>query len=199
MKLLIHSQTSTVQPLKFGNGYIISPTLYWACDYLSMLGLKLIHASQRPRQSRLHRSWYWSIRPGKFRPQHGNLNHVRKRSLWDDWNRPRDNDTLQCRLCHRLTISNFSRTFSFIFVLRCHETIYHPVECRSNAARLVMILHAALRWQQQNVNQRVQTNSRHPITRPHKRTMGCLSLEFWTQFDRVITEPHCTYNLVPRC
>ena len=35
MKLLTHSQTSTVQPLEFGNDY----------DYLAMLGLKLIHVS----------------------------------------------------------------------------------------------------------------------------------------------------------
>ena len=41
MKLFVHSQTSTVQPLKF------HPTLYWACGYLSMLGLKLIHVSKR--------------------------------------------------------------------------------------------------------------------------------------------------------
>ena len=29
------------------------PTLYWACDYLSMLGLKLIHVIKRG-------SWYWT-------------------------------------------------------------------------------------------------------------------------------------------
>ena len=43
MKWLIHSKTSTVQPLKFGSLGIVKschPTLYWACDYLSMLGLK---------------------------------------------------------------------------------------------------------------------------------------------------------------
>ena len=37
MKLLIHSQTSTVAPLRFRNG----------CNYLSMLGLKLNHVSKR--------------------------------------------------------------------------------------------------------------------------------------------------------
>ena len=37
IKLRIHFQISTVAPLKF------HPELYWVCDYLSMLGLKLIH------------------------------------------------------------------------------------------------------------------------------------------------------------
>ena len=45
-ELLIHFQTSTVQPLKFGNGKAISShTLL--CDYTSMLRLKLIHNSKR--------------------------------------------------------------------------------------------------------------------------------------------------------
>ena len=43
MKLLIHSQTSTAAPLKFGNGQVT--TLYNGCNYLSMLGLKLNHVS----------------------------------------------------------------------------------------------------------------------------------------------------------
>ena len=36
-----------LQRLKFRNGLVISPTLYQACDYLSMLGLKLNHFSKR--------------------------------------------------------------------------------------------------------------------------------------------------------
>ena len=33
-----------MQPLKFGNGYTkFHPTLYWACDYFSMLELNSIH------------------------------------------------------------------------------------------------------------------------------------------------------------
>ena len=48
MKLFIHSQTSTVLPLKFGNGWAISsPTLYGLSDNISMLGLKLNHISKR--------------------------------------------------------------------------------------------------------------------------------------------------------
>ena len=35
-----------MQPFKFGNG-LFHLTLYRACDYLSMLGLKLIHVSNR--------------------------------------------------------------------------------------------------------------------------------------------------------
>ena len=34
-----------VVPLKFGMGKLFRPTLYRAYDYLSMLGLKLIHVS----------------------------------------------------------------------------------------------------------------------------------------------------------
>ena len=47
MKLLIRSQTSTATPLKFGNEWVNSPTLYCDCDYLSVLGLQLIHFSNR--------------------------------------------------------------------------------------------------------------------------------------------------------
>ena len=46
MKLLIHSQTSMVKPLKFGNWLVISSDVYKGCNYLSMPGLKLIHASK---------------------------------------------------------------------------------------------------------------------------------------------------------
>ena len=46
MTLLIHSQTSTVQPLKFGTDVLCHPTLHWVCDYLSMYGFRLIHVSK---------------------------------------------------------------------------------------------------------------------------------------------------------
>ena len=45
MKLLIHSQTSMVAPLKFGNGF--HPTFFQQCGYLSTLGFKSIHVSKR--------------------------------------------------------------------------------------------------------------------------------------------------------
>ena len=51
MKLLIHSQTSTVQPLKFGN-VISSHTEYRACNYMSMLELKLNSISKRGHWSK---------------------------------------------------------------------------------------------------------------------------------------------------
>ena len=47
VKLVIHSQTSTVQPLKFVNGSVIYPIFYQTCDCLSMLWLKLNHVSKR--------------------------------------------------------------------------------------------------------------------------------------------------------
>ena len=40
-------QTSTVASLKLGNRLAFHPTLYCACDYFFMLGLKLIHVSKR--------------------------------------------------------------------------------------------------------------------------------------------------------
>ena len=45
MKLLIHSQTSTVQPLRFGMDNYFHLTLNRACNYFSILGSKLIHVS----------------------------------------------------------------------------------------------------------------------------------------------------------
>ena len=46
MKLLIHSETSTATTSMFRSWYVISPTLYWACEYLSMLGFNIIHISE---------------------------------------------------------------------------------------------------------------------------------------------------------
>ena len=40
MKLLIHSQTPTAQPLEFGLYKFFHSSLYLSCDYLSLLGLK---------------------------------------------------------------------------------------------------------------------------------------------------------------
>ena len=48
MKLLIHSQNSTLRLLKFGIGYVIfSSAFNFGCNYLSKLRLKLIHFSKR--------------------------------------------------------------------------------------------------------------------------------------------------------
>ena len=46
VKLRIHYQTTRVQLLKFVIGSIFHQRLYWTCDYLSMLGLKLVHVSK---------------------------------------------------------------------------------------------------------------------------------------------------------
>ena len=53
MKLLIHSPTSTVQLLRLGMDKSFLPILYWACNYLSMLGLKSNHVSKSDYQSQM--------------------------------------------------------------------------------------------------------------------------------------------------
>ena len=56
-KVIFLFPNSTVQPLKFWNVWIISRTLYWACNYSSMLGLKLIHVTKRgSNHKRVHHS-----------------------------------------------------------------------------------------------------------------------------------------------
>ena len=56
-------QASTVQPLKFENG-LFRPTLHRACDYLSMLGLKLFHVSKMgPSRHVLERGPVLAISP----------------------------------------------------------------------------------------------------------------------------------------
>ena len=47
MKLIIQTQTSTVLPLNLELNEKFHSTLYWAYDYLSMLGSKLRHVSKR--------------------------------------------------------------------------------------------------------------------------------------------------------
>ena len=47
MKLFIHSQTLMAKVLNFGKDKKFHPTLYWACEYLSMSWLKLNHYSKR--------------------------------------------------------------------------------------------------------------------------------------------------------
>ena len=36
-----------MQALQFVNGQVISPNTFYGCDYLSMLGLNIIHVSKR--------------------------------------------------------------------------------------------------------------------------------------------------------
>ena len=47
MKLLTNSLASTITPLWLGMDTYFHPTLYWACEYLSILVLKLSHISKR--------------------------------------------------------------------------------------------------------------------------------------------------------
>ena len=54
MKLLINSQTSKVQPLKFRNTKQFPPTHHSTYDYLSMPGLKLIHISKSGSVTKHH-------------------------------------------------------------------------------------------------------------------------------------------------
>ena len=46
MKLLIHSQTSTVQPLKFGDGYVISVPIFLGMRLFIHVGFKSIYVSK---------------------------------------------------------------------------------------------------------------------------------------------------------
>ena len=49
MKLLIHSKLQRLHHWSFGMGMWSHPILYNGCNYLTMLGLKLIHVSKRAR------------------------------------------------------------------------------------------------------------------------------------------------------
>ena len=64
MKLFIHSETSTVVPLKLGMDKYFHPTLYNGCKYLSIPELKLNYVSKRgPRTSLGLLKWYPFILP----------------------------------------------------------------------------------------------------------------------------------------
>ena len=45
-----------------GMDKLFHPTLYWSCDYLSVLGLKLNHVSKRGPRCILRPHWWWSTR-----------------------------------------------------------------------------------------------------------------------------------------
>ena len=63
------------------------------------------------------------------------------------------------------------------------EYCYNTVECRYNAVQIITILHTALRWQQQNVNQ--TSNSR--------ASYGVSIMRILEKVDRVITTTHCMW------
>ena len=54
------SPTSRVSPLKFGRGYGIHPTLYWACGNSSILVLRLIHVNKGSGGTKTW-SLYWPV------------------------------------------------------------------------------------------------------------------------------------------
>ena len=47
MKQILHSQTSTVAPLKFGNEKVTHPTFYNGCNYLFILRSNFTHVNNR--------------------------------------------------------------------------------------------------------------------------------------------------------
>ena len=52
MKLLLHSQTEQVAPLKFENVLVISSHTFIRCNYLSMLELKSIYVNKRSTRNK---------------------------------------------------------------------------------------------------------------------------------------------------
>ena len=52
IELLIHSKVSAVHRWNLGMDKLLHPTLYWTCDYLSMLGLRVIHVGKTRRPLR---------------------------------------------------------------------------------------------------------------------------------------------------
>ena len=60
MNWLIHYHTSTVQPVKFRYGQVISPHMLCGCNYFSMQVLNLIHISKM-RPLRKHEPFVWFL------------------------------------------------------------------------------------------------------------------------------------------
>ena len=61
MELCIRSETSTVQPLKFGNGYIITSHILLVTRLLTHAGMKLIHVSKGAPGAMLWLYGYYEI------------------------------------------------------------------------------------------------------------------------------------------
>ena len=83
MKLLIQSQTSTMQPWSLGMDTLFHPKLYWECDYLSIIGLKLIHVSKwgpRNGQPLCILLVNFALRNKKF--CHHCIEHLMKTTCW---------------------------------------------------------------------------------------------------------------------
>ena len=74
----------------------------------------------------------------------------------------------------------------------CIPTVSHlnAVECRHNVVQFITILHTALRWQQENVNQ-TSNSQQTPHTSPSWASYGVSIMRKLKKIDRVITAPHC--------
>ena len=71
------------------------------------------------------------------------------------------------------------------------------VECSYNAVQFIMILQIALRWQQQNVNQTLDSQQK-PHTSPSRTSYGVSHsiMRILNKIDRInsATALHCTKN-----
>ena len=66
----------------------------------------------------------------------------------------------------------------------------YTVESRYNAAQYTMLSHAAMQWQQQNINQN-SNSPKAPHTSPLRVIYGVSVAEISEKMDCVITTPHC--------
>ena len=71
MKLLIHTQTSTVQPLKIGNEYVISSHTLSGMWLLIHAGIKVNHVSKRCPWCL---NYIWNNLDGQLKQAGGRLN-----------------------------------------------------------------------------------------------------------------------------
>ena len=91
------------------------------------------------------------------------------------------------------------------------NTAESTVKCHYNLSSVVMklhtILHTALQWQQQNVNE-ISKSQQTPHTSPSQASYGVSIMRVFEKIDRIITAPFCIFlvmkspwesNLVPFC
>ena len=69
------------------------------------------------------------------------------------------------------------------------------VECYYNSVQYIMLLHTAMRWQQQNIQQISNSQKTHHIS-PSRASYGVSVMSISHKIDRVTAAPHCTYNLL---
>ena len=69
--------------------------------------------------------------------------------------------------------------------------VLSTVDCRYNTVYFIMMLHATLQRQQQNINQ-ILNSQKTPHTSPSRASYGVSVVWIWETIDRVITAPRCT-------